>query len=376
MKNKILDGFYEGREGPKKHQAPENIEDSSWEIVRPLLEQIEPIKELSPEEEEAAITMLEEQGKPLIKSVNSVDTRQIENFVDTPLGQKIGTEREKDFRTVGEGTGQPLDLDALNNHYHQLVYHRGDTWGGYRYAFGKELLDPEKGPGIEKSYNASLFNLSEDFQNNIMKRGLELTRMYGGRMALLLSFAALHKLAIERAEEDADFETMFGSITVPSKTPKRLQNLLIHFVQNELPPATHVNFEDKDVTAKNPENEVNLSQEEKERFSKLFASARSLDEKISILRKQFEDQGETFPQLFEIYPKLVKEGYIQFGCAVRNPKRSADEKKVNLENPSLEIAMVLNLRGITPEQDQRFQRLSQGNVSLQEVLTKNHPETS
>jgi putative hemolysin len=70
---------------------------------------------------------------------------------------ELGRLREEAFRQVGEGTGQPRDVDVFDAHYTQLVLWdgvRGEIAGGYRVAIGKTP---------RRLYVPTLFELSAGF---------------------------------------------------------------------------------------------------------------------------------------------------------------------------------------------------------------------
>lgn len=77
--------------------------------------------------------------------------------------REIGRLRELTFRSVGEGTGTGLDLDAFDRHYHQIfVWDEANeaVAGGYRVGVVDEILP---GRGRRGMYATSQFSLSRSF---------------------------------------------------------------------------------------------------------------------------------------------------------------------------------------------------------------------
>ncbi|MDO3378996.1 lysophospholipid acyltransferase family protein [Geoalkalibacter halelectricus] len=78
------------------------------------------------------------------------------------LLREIGRLREITFRASGEGTGQPIDLDAFDHHYtHILLWHRDleQIVGAYRVGRCDEIL---KNQGPEGLYLRTLFRFDRE----------------------------------------------------------------------------------------------------------------------------------------------------------------------------------------------------------------------
>ena len=205
--------------------------------------------------------------------------------------------------------------------------------------------------------------------------------MYGGPRALKYSLAALQQIAGNRRREgDLDCDEMAGSATISSHFEESLQRELVYFMQNELPEATEIELEAGDITPKNPEQEMLITDEEKSKFSQKYEGL-SLKDKYTVIERIFKEKGERFPALFKAYVELAKKGYVVFDCAVKNFKRSSDKEGLNFKNPSIEMFLIVNLRGVTEEVDAEFQKEPFNVKSLLETFkeTKKQgtsPETS
>jgi putative hemolysin len=91
--------------------------------------------------------------------------------------QEIGRLREITFREVGEGTGNPYDLDEYDNYYWQLfIWDRKAKCiaGGYRIGEG-DIIYKER--GIDGFYISSLFVIDPDF-SSVLSQCIELGRSY------------------------------------------------------------------------------------------------------------------------------------------------------------------------------------------------------
>lgn len=79
------------------------------------------------------------------------------------LMHEVGRLREVTFRAVGEGTGQPVDLDAFDKTYkHLLVWNekKRELVGGYRLGLTDQLVGRRGNAGL---YISTLFQLPDDF---------------------------------------------------------------------------------------------------------------------------------------------------------------------------------------------------------------------
>lgn len=90
---------------------------------------------------------------------------------------EIGRLRELTFRAVGEGTGQPRDLDAYDEYYWQLfIWDRNARCiaGGYRMGEGDKIMRERGIPGF---YIASLFEIADPFAG-VLSQAVELGRSF------------------------------------------------------------------------------------------------------------------------------------------------------------------------------------------------------
>ncbi len=77
-----------------------------------------------------------------LASAGDLDVLLAEAWQIPNLMLELGRQRERTFRGVGEGTGQPLDLDRFDPHYQQLLVwdrRQGELVGGYRLGLIDQL---------------------------------------------------------------------------------------------------------------------------------------------------------------------------------------------------------------------------------------------
>ncbi|MFN2286807.1 MAG: GNAT family N-acyltransferase, partial [Chromatocurvus sp.] len=142
-------------------------------------------------------------GKPVFRSVETVapaENRQLlqqeladsDHIGSTPDGKslylvdyyaspcvmrELGRLREYTFRSIGEGTGQPRDIDRYDPDYLHLVLWDPDEReiaGAYRLAEAGRLIDSR---GISALYSNSLFHLPDSVLPQL-RQGLELGRSF------------------------------------------------------------------------------------------------------------------------------------------------------------------------------------------------------
>lgn len=90
---------------------------------------------------------------------------------------EIGRLRELTFRTVGEGTGKPRDLDAYDIYYQQLIIwdaEKRQLVGGYRIGEGDKIF---RRFGLNGFYISSLFKIKKGFVP-VLQQSVELGRSY------------------------------------------------------------------------------------------------------------------------------------------------------------------------------------------------------
>ncbi|MEE4278385.1 MAG: lysophospholipid acyltransferase family protein [Halieaceae bacterium] len=146
---------------------------------------------------------LASRGRPVFRSVETVappenrlllrqELAQAELLGDTRDGKRIylcamdqapcvmreiGRLRELTFRTVGEGCGQPRDIDRFDRHYDQLVLWDSDDMeivGAYRLADAGRIIEHH---GLAGLYSSTLFDYGPSVEP-LLRQGLEMGRSF------------------------------------------------------------------------------------------------------------------------------------------------------------------------------------------------------
>ena len=160
---------------------------------------------------------------------------------DKPLLQTLGRAREEAFSAVGEGTGQSVDLDRFDQHYHHLFLWQPETQriiGAYRLADVQDILATQ---GINDLYSASLFTLNAPLQERL-SHAVELGRSFvhpdfWGQGWLALLWAGIGAWLRQRPH----IHLLFGPVSLSATLPPAAQSLLVHFYHHHFPPTPPLN---------------------------------------------------------------------------------------------------------------------------------------
>lgn len=93
------------------------------------------------------------------------------------LMQEIGRLREITFRSIGEGSMKPVDIDKYDDYYHQLFIwdHEAQALvGAYRMGFGCEIMPKY---GLDGFYTHSLFRYNKEMEG-MLTHAVELGRSF------------------------------------------------------------------------------------------------------------------------------------------------------------------------------------------------------
>jgi putative hemolysin len=157
------------------------------------------------------------------------------------LMYEIGRKREEAFRSVGEGTYQPLDLDPYDRNYHHLILWDTDKKtivGAYRIGMGAELM---KRFGPSGFYNSTLFQFDEKFEP-VLRQSLELGRAFISHeyryetIPMMLLFKGLFHIMLRNEE----YRYFIGPVSISSWYPKLYQSLIQQYImENHSTPDYH-----------------------------------------------------------------------------------------------------------------------------------------
>ncbi|HOG24637.1 MAG TPA: lysophospholipid acyltransferase family protein [Bacteroidales bacterium] len=147
------------------------------------------------------------------------------------LMYEIGRKREEAFRTVGEGTYQPLDLDTFDRNYYHLVLWDSEKKaivGAYRIGMGAELM---KRFGVMGFYNNTLFKFGPGLEP-ILWQSMELGRAFISQeyryetIPMLLLFKGLFHIMLRNEE----YRYFIGPVSISSWYPKLYQSLIYKYI--------------------------------------------------------------------------------------------------------------------------------------------------
>lgn len=172
------------------------------------------------------------------------------------LLHEIGRLREHNFRQVGEGTGQAIDVDHFDHDYlHLFVWDRENQCmvGAYRLGLVDQLLAKY---GVEGLYSRTLFNYDQRFLDQ-MGKSIEMGRsviaeQYQKSMSALL---LLWKGIATFVHQHPEYTHLFGPVSISndySHTARQLlaQSMTLHHYDNDCA---------EYVTPSNPLPETNLN---------------------------------------------------------------------------------------------------------------------
>lgn len=140
--------------------------------------------------------------------------------------------RESTFRSVGEGTGQPLDTDRFDAHYrHLILWHEKDreVAGAYRFAGTDEVLPRLGAAGM---YTASQFRLARGFWDRL-DPALELGRSFirpryqKSYQPLLLLWKGLAEFVVRNPR----YRMLFGCVSISGDYRPLSRELMMAFLR-------------------------------------------------------------------------------------------------------------------------------------------------
>ena len=145
--------------------------------------------------------------------------------------------REEVFRSVGEGTGRPIDTDPFDDfYYHLILWHipNGEIAGAYRLGDAAAMM--KAAGGLRGLYTASLYDYAkaaEPLLGNCMELGRAFVALKYQRevhpLRLLLAGASAATLRIPHAEY------CLGPVSISNDYPHFFKSLTVHFLQREFP---------------------------------------------------------------------------------------------------------------------------------------------
>ncbi|MEW6337476.1 MAG: lysophospholipid acyltransferase family protein [Acidobacteriota bacterium] len=146
--------------------------------------------------------------------------------------REIGRLRELTFRAVGEGSGNPVDLDRFDDHYlHLFVWHPGrdEVVGAYRLG-PVDVIAGILGPrGL---YTSTLFRMTPALIKSL-GNAIELGRSFvrpeyqRGHQPLLLLWRGIGAFVAERPR----YRHLFGPVSISQSYSRASQDLMVAFLR-------------------------------------------------------------------------------------------------------------------------------------------------
>jgi len=147
--------------------------------------------------------------------------------------REIGRQRELTFRSVGEGTNLPFDLDEYDKHYHHLILWDNVAQkiaGAYRMALGSEVM---KKHGIKGFYTNSLFDFDQEL-HPFFKKVIEMGRAYISieyqqkPLPLFLLWRGIVHVCLRNPEH----KFLMGGVSISNRFSDFSKSLMIEFMRS------------------------------------------------------------------------------------------------------------------------------------------------
>ncbi|MGX1024394.1 GNAT family N-acyltransferase [Flavobacterium sp. CS20] len=147
--------------------------------------------------------------------------------------REIGRLREITFRSIGEGTNKPIDLDDYDNYYHHMFLWDHDAQkivGSYRMGLGKEIY---KQYGIEGFYLSELFRFEPE-SHRLMSEAIEMGRAFiiqeyqQKPMPLFLLWKGIVHCTLRFPEH----KYLIGGVSISNKFSNFSKSIMIEFMKS------------------------------------------------------------------------------------------------------------------------------------------------
>tara|TARA_R110002110_G_scaffold406421_1_gene626301 strand:+ start:107133 stop:108884 length:1752 start_codon:yes stop_codon:yes gene_type:complete len=218
--------------------------------------------------------------------------------------REIGRLRELAFRSVGEGSGQPRDIDRFDKHYqHLILWDREhlEIAGAYRLGPARHIVQLH---GIEGLYTHTLFDYGNGV-DELMEHGLELGRSfvqarYQDRRSLDYLWCGLGAFL----NKYSDYHYLFGPASISPLYGQQNTARLVHHY------STHYPADRFEARARVP---FEVSHEQLTGFRKEMHGY-DQEKQFNCLRHALAESGMSVPTLFKHYAQATDPGGVQF-CA-------------------------------------------------------------
>ncbi len=222
---------------------------------------------------------------------------------DSPcVMREIGRLRELTFRSVGEGSGKPRDIDRYDRYYRQLVLWDSDHLeiaGAYRLGEARKIVAEQ---GVDGLYSASLFDYGPGMQS-IFAEGLELGRSfvqprYQNRSSLDYLWFGIGAFV----RKYPGYRYLFGPASVSAMYGEEGIARIAHF--------HHLYYASPGLEAE-ATTPLEIRPELLASFAGEFSGV-DHDEDFKALRDALAERGLPFPILYKHYAQAMEPGGVSF----------------------------------------------------------------
>jgi hypothetical protein len=165
-------------------------------------------------------------------SRGSFDVYLVQAASSPELMHEIGRQREITFRSVGEGSGKTVDIDAYDTYYFNLfLWQREDEEiaGGYRLGPGAEIFEAH---GVGGFYLNSLFEIKAGF-NPYLKKSVELGRSFitEKHQKNYLPFFLLWSGILVYLLHNPGYQYLIGPVSISKYYSEVSKSIIVSFVK-------------------------------------------------------------------------------------------------------------------------------------------------
>jgi putative hemolysin len=216
---------------------------------------------------------------------------------------EIARLRELTFRKVGEGTGKKLDLDKYDEHYNHLIVwdeKELEIVGAYRIGAGSRILNKKGTAGF---YTSTLFNFSEEMENNYLNDSIELGRSfvqkkYWNTNALNYLWQGIGSYLVH----NPSVKYLFGGVSISNSYPLSVQEQIVFYFSKW--------FGSRNYLAESKRKFI-VSENNRREFESAFIGTNAKED-YKILKSMIKPAGYSVPILYKHYSDLCEEGGVKF----------------------------------------------------------------
>ena len=220
------------------------------------------------------------------------------------LMREIGRLRELTFRTVGEGSGLPRDIDRFDRDYYQLILWDPDNLeiaGAYRFGDSRALREKHGSNGL---YTQTLFNYGPSM-DSVLDRGLELGRSfvqprYQNRQSLDYLWFGIGAFL----KRYPDFRYLFGPVTLSRFYGQQALSRIVYYY------SCYYGSDNLEVNGLTPF--LIAPELQPELFAEFAGNDREGD--FRVLRDYLSEHGLPVPVLYKHYSEVAEPEGVHFAA--------------------------------------------------------------